>query len=70
MSRPGIVPGPPAREASTLEKSHLDSLYAGYSEPLLELRWRSAYGLYNIVKIIEKSLFYEPEIGFIGKITS
>ncbi len=38
MSRPGIEPGPPAREASTLEKSHLDSLYAGYSEPLLLLR--------------------------------
>ncbi len=38
MSRPGIEPGPPAGEASTLEKSHLDSLYAGYSEPLLPLR--------------------------------
>jgi hypothetical protein len=38
MSRPGIEPGPPAREASTLEKSHLDSLSAGYSEPLLGLR--------------------------------
>ncbi len=25
--------------------------------------------LFYIVKIIEKSLFYEPEIGFIGKIT-
>ncbi len=37
MSRPGIEPGPPAWEASTLEKSHLDSLYAGYSEPLLAL---------------------------------
>jgi hypothetical protein len=24
---------------------------------------------FYIVKIIEKSLFYEPEIGFIGKIT-
>jgi hypothetical protein len=38
MSRPGIEPGPPAREASTLEKSRLDSLYAGYSEPLFSLR--------------------------------
>ncbi len=47
MSRPGSEPGPSAREASTLEKSHLDSLYADYSEPLLELRWRSAYGLYT-----------------------
>jgi hypothetical protein len=35
MSRPGLEPGPPAWEASTLEKSHVDSLYAGYSEPLL-----------------------------------
>jgi hypothetical protein len=32
MSRPGIEPGPPAWEASTLEKSHLDSLFASYSE--------------------------------------
>jgi hypothetical protein len=46
MFRPGIDPGPPAWEASTLEKSHLDSLFAGYSEPLLGLRWRSARGLY------------------------
>ncbi len=46
MSRPGIEPGPPAWEASTL-----DSLFAGYSEPLLELRWRSARGLYRPFKI-------------------
>ena len=38
MSRPGLEPGPPAWEASTLEKSHLDSLNAGYSEPLLKMR--------------------------------
>ena len=38
MSRPGLKPGPPAWEASTLEKSHLDSLFAGCSEPLLMLR--------------------------------
>jgi hypothetical protein len=38
MSRPGIVPGPPAWEASTLEKIQLESLFAIYSEPLLELR--------------------------------
>jgi hypothetical protein len=38
MSRPGIEPGPPAWEASTLEKSHLDSFYAGYTEPLLMMR--------------------------------
>ncbi len=42
MSRSGIEPGPPVWEARTLDKSHL----AGYSEPLLELRWRSARGLY------------------------
>jgi hypothetical protein len=38
MSRPGLEPGPPAWEANALEKSHLDSLYAGYSEPLLMMR--------------------------------
>ncbi len=30
MSRPGIEYGPPAWEASTLEKSHIDSLFAGF----------------------------------------
>ncbi len=38
MSRPGLEPGPPEWVASTLEKSHLDSLYAGCSEPLLMMR--------------------------------
>jgi hypothetical protein len=38
MSRPGIEPGPPVWEASTIEKSHVDSLITGYSEPLLGLR--------------------------------
>ncbi len=33
----GSNPGLP-QEASTLEKSHLDSIYAGYSEPLLMMR--------------------------------
>jgi hypothetical protein len=37
MSRQGLEPGPPAWEASTLEKNLLDSLSAGYSEPLLML---------------------------------
>jgi hypothetical protein len=46
MSRPGIEPGPPEREASTLEKSHLDSLFAGYLEPLLGLRPLLHPGLY------------------------
>jgi hypothetical protein len=36
----------------------------GQNHPLLFCNF------FYIVKIIEKSLFYEPEIGFIGKITS
>jgi hypothetical protein len=44
MSRPGFEPGPPAQEASTLEKSHLDSLYAGYSEPLLSRHLLTTFG--------------------------
>ncbi len=47
MSRPGIEPGPPAWEASTLEKSRLGSLFAGYSEPLLGLRPALHPGLYT-----------------------
>jgi hypothetical protein len=46
MSRPGFEPGPPAWEASTLEKSHLDSLSAGYSEPLLSRHLLTTFGLY------------------------
>jgi hypothetical protein len=34
MSQPGIEPGPPQREVSTLEKSHLIGLFNCYSEPL------------------------------------
>jgi hypothetical protein len=41
MSRPGLESGPPAWEANTLEKNHLDSLYASYSEPLLMMRLAS-----------------------------
>jgi hypothetical protein len=44
MSRPGIEPEPPAWEASTLEKSHLDSLSAGYSEPLLGRHLLTTFG--------------------------
>jgi hypothetical protein len=44
MSRPGFEPGPPAREASTVEKSHLDSLSAGYSEPLLSRHLLTTFG--------------------------
>jgi hypothetical protein len=46
MSRPGIEPGPPTWEASTLEESHLDSLFAGYSELLLGPRLVSHPDLY------------------------
>jgi hypothetical protein len=35
MSRQGNELGPPAWKASTLEKSHLDSFFAGYSEHYL-----------------------------------
>jgi hypothetical protein len=45
MSRPGFEPGPPAWEASILEKSHLDSLSAGYSEPLLSRHLLTTFGL-------------------------
>jgi len=34
MSRPGIEPWPPRREASTLEKSNSNSLFIFYSKPL------------------------------------
>jgi hypothetical protein len=44
MSRPGFEPRPPAWEASTLEKSHLDSLSAGYSEPLLSRHLLTTFG--------------------------
>jgi hypothetical protein len=44
MSRPGFEPRPPAWEASTLEKSHLDSLSAGYSEPLLSRPLLTTFG--------------------------
>jgi hypothetical protein len=47
MSRPRIEPGLPAWEASTLEKSHLDSLFTGYSEPLLGLRLAAPPVLYR-----------------------
>jgi hypothetical protein len=44
MSRLGFEPGPPAWEASTLEKSHLDSLSTGYSEPLLSRHLLTTFG--------------------------
>jgi hypothetical protein len=49
MSWPGIEPGPPAWEASTLEKSHLDSLFAGYSEH---------YFYHNILHIKASKIFF------------
>ena len=54
MSRPGIEPGPPAWEASTLEKSHLDSLSAGYSEPLLGRHLLTTFGPLQYVHITVK----------------
>ncbi len=57
MSRPGIEPGPPAWEASTLEKSHLYSLYAGYSEPLLGLSPGLQPILYNMNKTTDLALY-------------
>ncbi len=58
MSRPGFEPGPPAREASTLEKSHLDSLSAGYSEPLLSRHLLTTFGP------LQSSKFPYHESGF------
>jgi hypothetical protein len=55
MSRPGIKPGPPAWEASTVEMSHLDSLFVGYSEPLLGLRL--AQRVASTTLIIQKTSF-------------
>jgi hypothetical protein len=49
MSRPGIEPGATAWEASTLEKSHLESLFAGYLEPLLGLRPVQQLDLYKFL---------------------
>jgi hypothetical protein len=57
MSRPGIEPGPPAWEASTLEKSHLDSLSAGYSEPLLGRHLLTTFGPLQYGQIILLSYF-------------
>jgi hypothetical protein len=60
MSWPGIEPGPPEREASTLEKSHLDSFFAGYSEPLLGLRLalqQQQPGLYKVIYSVDASVW-------------
>ncbi len=59
MSRPGIEPWPPAWEASTQEKSHLDSVFAGYSEPLLGLRLALQQQQPDLYSLIEKHIFYE-----------
>jgi hypothetical protein len=52
MSRPGFEPGPPAWEASTLEKSHLDSLSA-------------IRNLYLPVTCLRLSGLYNPLVYFI-----
>jgi hypothetical protein len=46
--------------------SHIDASHGEW--PRIESSLLFCIFFY-IVKIIEKSLFYEPEIGFIGKIT-
>jgi hypothetical protein len=51
MSWLGIEPGPPAREASTLENSHLENYFSGYSELLLGMRLASHPDLYSTKKI-------------------
>jgi hypothetical protein len=58
MSRPGFEPGPPAREASTLEKSHLDSLSAGYSEPLLSRHLLTTFGPLQYLLVDAQNLPY------------
>jgi hypothetical protein len=49
MYRPEIEPGPPAWEASTLEKSHLDSLLADYGTLLLH---------HNILHLKASKIFF------------
>ena len=73
MLRPGIVPGPPAWEASTLEKIQLESLFAIYSEPLLELRLalqQQQPGLYTLNSqehgaVFPKQLTDKVEVSFV-----
>jgi hypothetical protein len=60
MSRLGFEPGPPAWEASTLEKSHLDSLSAGYLEPLLSRHLLTTFGPLQ-------NKHYWPKIGVLHK---
>ena len=59
MSRPGFEPGPPAWETGSLEKSHLDSLSAGYSEPLLSRHLLMTFGPLHllILKILSVTCF-------------
>jgi hypothetical protein len=47
--------------------SHVDASHAEWPRIESSLLFCN---FFVVVKIIEKSLFYEPEIGFIGKITS
>jgi hypothetical protein len=46
--------------------SHVDASHAEWPRTESSLHFCI---FFYIVKIIEKSLFYEPEIGYIGKIT-
>ncbi len=63
MSRPGFEPGPPAREASTLEKSHLDSLSAGYSEPLLSRHLLTTFGPLQSTSWVHPRPQGHPQVG-------
>jgi hypothetical protein len=49
MSRPEIESGPPAWEASTLEKSHLDSLSAVIRNLYLAVICLRLSGLYKLI---------------------
>jgi hypothetical protein len=68
MSRPGIEPGPLAWEASTLEKSHLDSLFAAFSEPLRGLEATGGRSSTSLIILMEfehlKSCNRSSKIGF------
>ncbi len=52
MSRPGIEPGPPRWEASTLEKSHSNSLFNSYSKHLHMSPWQCLYAVFQIHDIL------------------
>jgi hypothetical protein len=52
MNRLGIKTGPPQREASTLEKSHSNSLFNCYSEPLKFLIFYLLRNIFNLRTVL------------------